>query len=224
VATRFYLPAWGAATASPVSPAFDAGWEKTGGVAPQRVRMNTYPLGTAITAAAFVVNGVNLSDTLFFQYVSPPLTVQTISGTVKGMIGVRETNLTDNYNPAFVARVVSNDGATFRGTLLSVFGGGTEFPITTDSTVKFPAGWTSPGTTLSSVAAQEGDRIVVDLGLTETSTSVANARIEVGDPNTLADYSETEGGTGGRPWIEFSADLVFQPVPSTPIAHVPFMR
>lgn len=217
MATRFYFVQWGITPPeqSTIFPAFDAAWELIGAAGNNHLRLKTYRESPAAQNSVFNTNGVSGTDMSFQQWITDPLRKQTISGTVKGMIAVAETNLTDNYFAAMVIRVLSENGTVVRGTLLSSFGGGTEFP-TTVSSIKFPPAWSAPGASLTPVNILDGDRIVVEPGLRQTSTSTAIATIESGSDKTKADYNETEGGTGGVPWIEFSQTLIPY-IPNPPV-------
>jgi hypothetical protein len=219
VATRFYCQM--NTLDSPISPAVDAGWEVSAGIGRALMRTQgqarlNITLGTKTKAGS----GVSGQDSTAWQLVSFPLYAQTISGTVSGIFRCNETNLTDNYNASFAARVFSADGLTSRGTLLTVYGGGTELPTAT-ATILFPAG--SPAT-LTPVDAQLGDRIVIEVGFNQTSTSVANMGIVFGD-SAATDYALTEGLTTLlNPWIEFSQDISFVVLPQFKFNPIPFMK
>ncbi|WP_348239988.1 hypothetical protein, partial [Salmonella enterica] len=61
---------------------------------------------------------------------------------------------------------------------------------------------------LSSVAAQEGDRIQVEIGYRSTSTtSTYSATLEYGDPTSGSDMTLSASSSAGVPWIEFSANI-----------------
>lgn len=222
MATRFYLQAPNQ-TIAPISPAPDSGWEKTSTV--RRCAMFPYKTGTTTSGGPWnvVPNGVSGTDTDGWQFISTALHAQTISGFLKGMMQCAETNSTDNYNAATVARVLSNDGSVIRGTLFSGFGGGTAFNLTTVAALKFPPAWTGSGVTLTSVTALEGDRIVLEVGVTQTSTSTANAPFRCFD-NQTADLPETEGDTSvSNPWFEFSQDISIAPIEVVPFRAIPFL-
>src|SRR3989339_641061 len=199
--TRFYLPASGAAA---VNPTYNAGWEKTSQA--DNLRCVTPKLNTAMASKTSSENvSTNPYDVLTRQYVSDPIAGQTISGTLKGQIRVMESNNLANFNRAIVVYVVSNDGATVRGTLLSIFGGGTEYDNAFQNR-NFPE-----STVLSSVNAQNGDRIVIEIGTRSTNTAATNrtATHSFGDDsaNDLAEDESTT--TANNPWIEFSGDIIF---------------
>lgn len=208
MATRFYLPDSGAAA---VSPAFTATWEKTTGA--DRIRTSTNRIGSAMAVSNRAGNGANPSDVLARQYVSDPLfAAVSISGTVKGMIKVAEVANTNNYVPGFIMTVVDSSNA-LRGTLLTALATGTEF-ATSQQSRKFPGAWSSPGTAITTVSALVGDRIVIEIGYTQTSTATANGGFTFGD-DSASDLGESENETNTfNPWIELSASLSFVAPPS----------
>jgi len=112
------------------------------------------------------------------QYVSEPLTAQTISGTVKGQLRCMESAAAFNGTIAVLIKVVSFDGKTVRGTLLSL-----SASDATTTPPEFAASLTNrklmdvnenPLLSLTSVDAQDGDRIVVELGIREVDTNAAD--------------------------------------------------
>lgn len=212
MATRLYLPVFGVPN---ITPAF-AAWGLTTGA--DRIRAAAVKTATALTSKASAAVGVTTTrDVLVRQYLSDPLSgAQTITGTVKGVIRALESATTANAQAQVTIRVVSKDGTTVRGTLLalSTAAAASEFG-TTLANRKFPLAWVSPGATLSSVAAQDGDRIAIEFGSRFIATTVATttATLNFGD-NAAADATEDETGTAANnPWLEFSQTLAFQAVP-----------
>lgn len=215
MATRVYLPSDVQTLRAKISPGFDAGWETSGSTFRLPLARSKQEVDVG-GARLWTANGTLGNDTLSDQFVVGPLKAQTIAGTLKGMIQAKQSVATPQCSAALVAKVVAPDG-TVRGTLLAAFGGGTLYP-TTQSSIKFPPAWTGSGTTLSSVDAQDGDYLVIEVGTHQAVTSAATITLVIGDVGT-ADLSETEGGTVGSPWFEFSQDIVFQAsvVPSQPL-------
>jgi hypothetical protein len=149
-------------------------------------------------------------DFLVRQYVSDPLVAQTISGsgTVKGQIRVYEINALAEYCRGIIIKVVSNDGLTLRGTLLSHFPSSLESEFATSLTNRFFPNSQS----LSEVVAQDGDRIVIEIGVRSfnTITSAYNAYFRFGDA-AASDLPEDETSTSDyNPWVEFSQTLDFE--------------
>lgn len=157
------------------------------------------------------------NDWLWRQYVSEPLAAQTISGTVKGQMRVQEANAAANARAQMIVRVVSNDGSTVRGTLYdgdleTLTGDPTSEYGTSLTNRKFPRGGAA---TLTSVTAEEGDRIVVELGTRIHSTETTSRVLTVSftDSGTSADLAEDETTTSSaqRTWVEFSQDIAESP-------------
>lgn len=187
MATRFYLTN----SAAPVAPAFSTSWEERANA--DRARMTTVKTGGAIASRSVPAPAVGSfsKETLVRQYVSDPIGAQTIGGTLKGVIPVRSHAAVGSLGPesSIVAKVVSGDGQTLRGTLLAEAAGvGSNWPAAgSGSTPEAPFqnrrfhGGT--GTALTSVVAQAGDRIVVEVGGTdEGDGSVYQYEMLFGDP------------------------------------------
>lgn len=198
--------------AAAVTPAFDGGWEDTDSAISRS-------LITAKSGGESLGTGPQIAwtagqDSLARQYVSPPLEgAQTISGTVKCQIAAREFANGDNSTSRLGLRVVSNDGNTVRGTLLAVanYGPTTEFISNVSRRNKTFA----DGDTLTSVNAEDGDRIVVEVGASDAAGTTPEALMGWGAPTGTNDYGENETETTALvPWIEFSADLVFEGDPA----------
>lgn len=204
--TRFYLPANGIA---PVSPTFSASWEETASAN----RYMTFPFKTSTTLATTTIAHVNaaVNDQLAVQYVSEPIVAATISGTVKGIIRVSESVATNDCRAQLVIKVVSNDGTVERGVLIAENADALSNEYATSLTNrKFPLNWTGSGATVSNVVAQDGDRIVIEIGTRfHAATAAITASYRLGDSNST-DCAENETSTSDfNPWIEFSQDLSF---------------
>lgn len=204
MASRFYFPA---STAAEVSPAFDAAWTDTSEAA--RRMLSEFKGSSAITGGTRIgpLSGTAGHSGLDRQYVSRSLAAQTISGTVKMYLQVRENNATDNVDQLQLCiTVVSGDGSTVRGTLLSKgnYGPTAEF-VSTLGTFRNKAG--ADGDSLSSVNALAGDRIVVEIGYSNsTAGTTPEAEARWGEVGT--DLAENETDTSANPgWIEFSGTI-----------------
>lgn len=206
---RFYVPN----TAAAVSPAFDtAFWEQTTGA----IRL---ALVTTLTNTSLVNNSQTDStatanrDVLLYQLVSDGIAPGPISGTFKGQMQAFENN--GNYNMRSQVQVwlVSNDGSTTRGVL---YAGDLE------TLTGNPSGeWSNAGVfnrafpragavSLTSVSAQNNDRIVIEVGYRKHAASSTQGQIRVGDFTTGTDLPEgdtTDFAVTFRPWFEFSEDL-----------------
>lgn len=210
MATRFFLPDSGAAA---VSPAFDAAWERTADA--NRIKCVTTKIGSANLTKTVQEPTADETETLARQYVSDPLVgAQAISGTIKGQIRVREADAAANARAQLIVKVVSGDGSTVRGTLLAPDMSGTvanEF-ATTLTNRKFPKGWTGSGAALTTVNAQSGDRIVIEIGVHVHVNPIAadSYDFRFGDEHGASNLPEDETTTADDdPWIEFSQTLNF---------------
>lgn len=204
MATRFYFPAEGSG-APAVSPAFDAGWEQTG----QATRLKLVYKNTPSVVSALADNGTRTvpitttQDILCNQFVSDPLNAQIIdTGCLFSLIiRVLESATTANVTLAVVARVVSGDGATFRGTIFSTFNTDTEFPTTAATRIVSQ-------TAASAVTVQQGDRLVIEIGghaagPTAGTTYTMRQGYVAGNDFALT----TALTTDLNPWCEFSNNL-----------------
>src|SRR4051812_1922964 len=124
MATRFYFPAEGSGT-PPVSPSFDGGWEQTG----QATRLNLLRKTNLSTLSTLADNGTRTvpitttQDILCNQFVSEPYPAINFDTSCLFSLVIRvfESATTANVTLAIVAKVVSQDGNTARGTLFSTF-------------------------------------------------------------------------------------------------------
>lgn len=235
MATRFYLPAYSSWTPAAVSPAFDTNWNVTNGNdQPTWMRrplytstykfwegpfgsqayqpdqgQDTEPVREGTTAAVL--------DVLGAQFISPPLeTPGTIgTGTVKGQVYATESSSAADLRAQMSIRVVSRDGTTVRGTLLGFDTGalGTdEFSVySTFTNRQFPRGGS---TALSSVAASDGDRIVIEIGFRghEGTATNRDARFRFTAGGLSGDLPEDQTTTtrGYSTWMEFSETFTFE--------------
>lgn len=170
--------------------------------------MGTAKQNTAmVTANPWDWDSSSPYDALARQYISDPLTEQTISGYVKGQLRVYQANSGDDFCRAIIVKVVSNDGSTVRGTLLSHF----PASLTSEFATSLTNRYYPPSTALTPVDAEDGDRIVVEIGWRDfNATSWIFAYFRFGD-DAASDLPENETSTDDyNPWIEFSADLEFK--------------
>lgn len=214
MATRFYLPASGSVD---ITPSYDTQWNNT--LSAARAPLVTSKSSTSHTEVARSETSGSRQYMLFRQYVSAPLNAQTISGTVTITIRGRESSVSANAFIHSVIRVIAPDGSTVRGTLYSpglsaanttpgAFGH--EFQQTT--TVGAGEVRYIDAASLTSVSAQAGDYLVVELGaqLANTSTSGMTAGMTFGDTASSDLPTTTTYTTDDAPWVEFSANISFQ--------------
>jgi hypothetical protein len=194
-----------------VSPAFGAGWTYTS----EAARRALLP-GRAHTEA--LANGTQIGPwtpgdlALDRQYVSRPLRAQTINGTVRMQLRVREFADDDNTTSQLRVAVYSNDGTVLRGELLAIgnYGPATEYVNSATLRNKTFA----DGDAVSSLAVLAGDRLVVEVGHTDAAGATPEAQASWGAPHGTVDLPINETGTTAQcPWIEFSEGLLFEAAP-----------
>lgn len=203
--TRIYLPSSGYSPA-PISPAFDGGWEWVGSAGRRRADTVKGASPMATSTQTGIVGSPR--DVLMTQYLFGPLAAQTISGTLKGQIRARESSVNMDARAQLLAKVVSADGLTARGTLLAMDTGALSSEFTVSSTLqnrKFPRGGAAA---LTNVAAQNGDWIVVELGFRHHATAGSfSASFRYGEA-AGTDLAEDETDTDDdAAWLEFSMDI-----------------
>jgi hypothetical protein len=221
MATRFYHSIPASIDLAPSS--WSAGWNVTsGGVAQGH-------LGDAVGQTTWNVSlagtGVSGQNRALARFVSAELKAQTISGSAAAQLICQEAVATDNYTPAIAIKVITSAGAD-RGVLLAVQSpASTEFSTATvNRSFKTTAGSTT--LTLSSLAVSDGDRIVVEYGFNQTSTSTGLGSVRwcgpAGRPDAQTDLPIDESATTGVGWIEFTQDIEFrEPYCTKVIAAVP---
>jgi hypothetical protein len=212
MSTRFHFPR---TEVSQISPSFQAGWGTTTGATRFFMSDDSCRTGSSIVIGPTLSwTTVAQTKALDRQYVSRGLSAQVISGSVSGQLMVREFNAGNNTDVIIVyIGVVSNDGSASRGTLLSLGNKSTTGEFVVNATCRnkiFCA-----ATNLTSVTAQNGDRIVVELGYSNTTlaTVAPQGAAKWGDIGNGTDLpagneAQTSDGLG---WIEFSQDLIFKP-------------
>jgi hypothetical protein len=211
VATRFYLPASGAA---PVTPAaWATGWEKTTGAVWRPC--STTKSNTALADTALVGHTVIGSDVALVGFVTAPLaagfttSADTISAVVRGL----ESNLLYNGILNIMIRVISNDGSSVIATMYSgssssgvsatVGAENEEFVATASTRIK-------NALTVSNVSGSTGNRLSIEIGARQFSTRADTVTLRFGDPTGTADFALTGDLTTDLcPWVELSANLTF---------------
>lgn len=197
MSTRLYIDP----TAIPYTPATIRGaWDATG--TPSTGKLTLVPTGSNTSISKTETTATNNWDVLYGRWVSDALVSnKTIAGTISGAIRASEANAAANAFFHLHIFVTVGNSDTVRGTLLTDTVVGTEFPTTAAS-----VGFT--GVTLTSVAAQTGDRIVVELGVQfqNTVTTSYATTIQYGGVTTV----DTVAGntTAGRAkWIQFTENI-----------------
>lgn len=213
MATRLYFPDGTSAPVTPLAPG--AEWEHINASGNIDQKLLLIPDSTALATVAYTpdaADDITNRDANHRQYVSDPLMAQTITGNVKAQFQCLEANAGNNLFLTLVIKVIVNGGGSARGTLLA---------ITRDTGTELGTALANrnfPSTALSSVAALEGDRLLVEVGLGGTPVASGgvqghNGSIRWGCSAAGGDLAEndTETGTTFRPWIEFTFNLEFFP-------------
>jgi hypothetical protein len=203
MATRFYFPA---STAADVSPSVDAGWNYVSEAV--RRELVKYKGASAITVGTRIGIWTAGNYALDRQYVSNPIAAQTISGTFKMQLMTREYNAANDVVAILLCvKVVSGDGNTVRGTLLSLNNYGSILEFINAASHRNKTG--ADGDALTQVVAQDGDRIVVEIGYTDAFGTDPEANAKWGENATDLPENETQT-TNGAGWVEFSGSVRLQ--------------
>lgn len=209
--TRYYFQR---STAAPVVVTASASWTNQGGAGSPRALAVAKTNGAVAFAddIAFLTTEVVLAR----QFVGPQIGAGSISGTVKGQMLFQEGSSLGNVRSAIGIRVVSADGSTVRGTLLAVGQNSTDTEFVNDAASPTNRKIAN-GTSLSSVTAQNGDRVVVEIGFVATVGAACEGLTYYGDP-TAGDLPENETSTLDTvaPWVEFSQDIAAYSAGATP--------
>jgi hypothetical protein len=155
------------------------------------------------------------------QYISPPMMAQTLTGgTWKGTIRCLESAINDNVD-AVKSQLRFWDvsaGAYGATSLAALANYGPVLEFATTLTAKRIA----DGDTFTTVTVEEGDRLVLDLGYTNTTigTSISGS-MSFGD-DSATDLGDNETDTAANnPFIELSVDILWwTPVPT----YVPHLQ
>lgn len=193
VATRLYLRASGSTA---ITPTADGSWEDTNEMVRRPAGIDRS--GTTMGLETFTKDSSSNLDVACYQFIYGPLQAQTISGNVKAQVLVNENVSGANAYLQMNIRVIAPDGSTVRGTALAHSTYGNEL-VTTVTNHTFPS------TALSSVAAQEGDYLVIEMGYRGTGATTSSSSFYMGDDGS-EDLPENETSTSSspNPWIEFS--------------------
>jgi len=211
--TRLYLPNTGAPE---ISPAFtlDSSWTATTGA--DRIKCVPTKISSVMTSKVQAAPGTAANQKwLFRQYVSDPLSgAGTVFGVLFGQIRGLESAVNDNIDAISLKLLVVKSDATLRGTLLALANYGTVAELAIALTNKIIA----DGDGLTPVNFLDGDRIVAEIGLTNTTTGTSvSGTLSFGDDNAT-DLPEDETATAANnPWIE----IIGSALPITPASQLP---
>jgi len=208
MATRFFLPSTGGPLNN-ITPAFGA-WDETAN-AGARLACVTTKISSAMTSVT-VAKGTGTTRALVRQYISAPIAAQTIgAGTVKGQVRALESAVNDNLDLVpLLIRVCSGDGSTYRSPdiiSLGDYAAVLEFGTTLTNRI------IADGDATSSVTAQDGDRIVIEIGIKNSTTGTSvSGDLNFGDNSGTDLLENTTDTAANNPWVELSQTITFQTV------------
>lgn len=147
---------------------------------------------------------------LLGQFISEPIKGGNINlGTIEGWVGCDESNPNANIVPRVVVKLVSNDGQTVKGEFVR-YAPTTIVHEYVDNPTTMPARPHPPATQSDTLAAENGDRIVVEIGwyainYDDPMFGYFGSQKRGSDsfyPDCPAD--ESSAGEDTNPWIDFS--------------------
>ncbi len=189
-----------------ISPAFAAFTETDGML---RREMSVHKSNSAMVdhTTAQTATAANSSQGIR-QYISPPLAAQTIgAGTWKGTIRAFESAANDNVDAVRSSlRFWDVSAGAFGGTSLVALGNGTVAEFNTTLRAKRIA---SGGVT-TSVTVDDGDRLVFDIGYTNTTIGTSVTATLIFGDNSATDLGDNETDVAANnPFIELSVDILW---------------
>ena len=156
-------------------------------------------IASAMTTVSFTDSDNSSRDVIFRQYVSDAMEAGTIAvQTVKFQIRGAEGSTSGNMATSIGIRVVSNDGTTVRGTILSVTRDGSEMDTSLQNR--------SFSATTTEVTAQANDRLIIEIGTGGDPTIGGHdSDLRIGDA-AAGDLPEDDTDvTDSNPWVEFES-------------------
>jgi hypothetical protein len=190
-----------------LTPRSNAGWDavhpmtnyaRWGGLEPTKGVTFEQPITASITVT-------NATDILQQGYISRPILYdQDISGTVRGQVVAFEGATTMNLMSQMKIYLTDNDGVVkstiYAGTTAAL---ASEFPLASQNRKIPHTGVTS----ISSVSALAGDRVLVQVGFRSYGSATGSAFLTIGGSGT--DLPEDETTASGVAWVQFSSDIWF---------------
>lgn len=177
-------------------------WDYTPYLNTNRKSLRRYPVGVTATATALAQSTNANFDVGILRWVSEPIKAYTFSAsdTVEWVLGVYgETNANAVFHVHIL--VYQGDTETARGTLLQDFIGSTTW-------TPFAQGRTEGLAPLQSVAAQNGDRIGIEIGVRVNATSSLRlSRLYYGGAGGTESAAIIELGASPVPLDEVIPDL-----------------
>lgn len=208
MATRFYLRRSAGGKDAPVSIAAHSNWSSGDRFGTDNQwRASTVHGSSSLFTSTNAGTAANPAEFCWFQWVTRPLDgAQSITGNISAVISCFETNVSDNALLAINAYVVSFYGTDIRGVLYDGTAGvDTEMATSAATRIRSAVAHTT-------VAAENWDRIVLELGVMDTGTTTNNINMTTGDTDGgfNVDYGLTSGDTTSAiPWIELSGTYTF---------------
>jgi hypothetical protein len=207
--TRLYLTSDSVGAYDPVTRR--GAWDKTTSTTVHRLA--PVKAGKGIGATNSENNVAGAYDVLISTFVSEPLaTNKTINGDLTGVLLVNQSNDAADMVAHIHAWVTQGESATVRGTLLSDFIGASEW-VTSNLNINY-SGLALPSQVLTPVAAQAGDRIVIEIGYRagNTVTTSYTGGLVIGGRDGDADGTESAltANIQPCPWVQFEQTLTFQ--------------
>jgi MSHA biogenesis protein MshQ len=194
-------------------PTLRGNWPHGGTATHTKIRLSRAITSRTATSAGTARGGTltNPGQVLVTKFVSEPLAAdQTISGTLNWVLGASETNAGLNAYWKLYAYVLRG-ADTSVGTLLDYTELTTSANEWTTTAVGKGAGGVIAQRTLTSVAAQVGDRIVIETGYVTYATRTDTGRVSYSaqGASTTGLPELTIGGNAGAGagWFEFSQDI-----------------
>ena len=210
--TRLYFPS---TTAADVTPDYSTSWTGVAN-ADRRKCVRTKQATAMASKSANALAGSGAEFVLNRQYVSEPLSAQTIAGHIKGQFRCLESATGFNGTIAIHIRVCNREGTSFTGTILAL----TASDVTSTTPPEFATSLTNRrlqdvneafSLTLASLDVNQGDRLVIEIGCREVGTTTTRTgSINCGD-NSATDLGENTTDTAAyNPWIEFDSNVLFE--------------
>ena len=209
MATRLYY----SASAPAVSPAVSGDWTSASNLHRASLKLSKDNSGQVVSSgAASAGSAWGVAWQLVSWQMAAGIVFTSGSTTIQGL-ALAYCGTTNNVATANNYRILSSNGLTVRAVIrgTSIYGGMPSSP----SSQGFPG---AAQTLLASYTTVAGDILVVEIG---AGYNVADdtGTIQMSSLNADSDFTAV-GQASGNPWIEFSNNITFLPVPN-PIGSAP---
>lgn len=202
MATKIYLPS-SSVQVPTISPTVSGSW---GGSSSNFARVAANVTGSAGSTAETATGSQSISlngTECYRQFICPPFNANTtISGTVSTGLNRQATTFTNSLRIDVGIRVIQSDGSTVRGTPLALTLG-LVYAQTASKRSDF-----LNATALSSVSAQTGDFLIIEIGL-DDDNGADSGNMWFGD-NMASDlsFSAEEISQAKNPTVSFSGTFL----------------